>query len=61
MIDEIFDRHYQSARTQLNASLGDSLARLGKAVTNAFEVLNRIEYSEPWKVTRRRRRVRSAH
>jgi hypothetical protein len=61
MIDEIFDRHYQTARTHLNASLGEGLSRFGKAVSNAFEVLNRIEYSEPWKATRRRARVRRAH
>jgi len=50
MVDEIFDRHYQAGRTQLNASLLSAFAHLGQAFGNAFEVLNRIEYSAPWAV-----------
>jgi hypothetical protein len=48
MIDEIFDRHYQSGRSELNAALAGAFSRLGNAVGNAFGVLNRIEYSAPW-------------
>ena len=48
MIDEIYDRHYQDARNELNAALLRGIARLGSAVTNAFQVLNRIEYQAPW-------------
>jgi hypothetical protein len=48
MVDEIFDRHYQAGRTELNAAIADAIERLGMAVSNAFKVLNRIEYSEPW-------------
>ncbi|HVU30440.1 MAG TPA: hypothetical protein VHE36_08580 [Sphingomicrobium sp.] len=48
MIDEIFDRSYQSARDQLNSSILEGLSRLGTAVSNAFSVLNRIEYDAPW-------------
>jgi hypothetical protein len=48
MIDEIFDRHYREGRAELNASLGRGLARIGHAVSNAFNVLNRIEYNAPW-------------
>jgi hypothetical protein len=56
MVDEIFDRTYQQARSDLNASLGRSLASLGHAVGNAFNVLNRIEYQAPW--APRNKRVR---
>jgi hypothetical protein len=47
MIDEIFDRHYREGRAELNASLDRGLARLGHAISNAFKVLNRIEYNAP--------------
>ena len=48
MVDEIFDRHYQAGRTELNAAVSGEIERLGMGVSNAFKVLNRIEYSEPW-------------
>ena len=48
MIDENFDRHYQAGRAELNAGILKGLTRLGDAVSNAFNVLNRIEYSAPW-------------
>jgi hypothetical protein len=59
MIDEIFDRHYQAGRAQLNASLGNVFSRLGEAIGNAFAVLQRIEYSEPWNVKRKTARARA--
>jgi hypothetical protein len=48
MVDEIFDRQYRAGRNQLNAAIGDGLARLAHAVRNAFEVLVKIEYQAPW-------------
>ena len=45
MIDEIFDRHYQDGRKQMNDAIVTGLAGFGRAVAEAFEVLNRIEYS----------------
>jgi hypothetical protein len=48
MVDELYDRHYRESRAELNAVLARVIARLGAAVRNAFEVLNRIEYSAPW-------------
>jgi hypothetical protein len=57
MIDEIFDRHYQSGRNELNISLQTVFGRFGSAVGNAFKVLNRIEYSAPW--TAKPKRARS--
>lgn len=57
MIDEIYDRTYAASRAELNAAILGGLTRLGRAVGNAFEVLNRIEYQAPW--TAKARRVRS--
>jgi hypothetical protein len=48
MVDEIFDRHYQEARGELNAAIAGGLGRLGYAIRNAFEVLVNIEYEAPW-------------
>ena len=54
MVDEIFDRHYQAGRNELNATIAALFSRLGAAFGNAFKVLNRIEYSAPWTTTTRR-------
>jgi len=48
MIDEIFDRGYQSGRAQFNAALSNGIARLTGSVMDTFNVLNRIEYQAPW-------------
>lgn len=56
MIDEIYDRHYQESRAQLNGALLGAFERLGRAVVNSFEVLNRIEYSAPWVPSRKKAR-----
>ena len=56
MVDEIFDRHYQAGRAQLNAALGDLFGRLVKEIDNSFKVLNRIEYSAPWTAQPKRAR-----
>lgn len=54
MIDEIHDRHYQAGRAELNAALMNGFARFRRAVSNAFSVLNRIEYSAPWALKNQR-------
>jgi len=56
MVDEMFDRAYQTGRADLNAGVGALFAQLAKAVGNSFAVLNRIEYSEPWSPRRKRAR-----
>ena len=56
MIDEIYDRHYQEGRDQLNAALKAVVGRFVRAAANAFKVLQRIEYDAPW--TAKARRVR---
>jgi hypothetical protein len=56
MIDEIFDRHYQAGRDALNESIAGAVARFGRALGDAFEVLNKIEYDAPWAAKPRRAR-----
>lgn len=48
MIDEIYDRNFQARRAELNRAVADGLSRAARAVSNAFEVLQRIEYAAPW-------------
>lgn len=54
MVDEIYDRHYREGGAELNAVLLGALSRLAEAFSNAFKVLNRIEYSAPWTARPRR-------
>jgi hypothetical protein len=54
MIDQMFDRHYQSARADLNSALDLMFRHIGHAAGNAFRVLNRIEYNAPWLERRRK-------
>ena len=50
MIDELFDREYQARRSELNGAILRTLRSVANAFGNSFRVLNRIEYSSPWKV-----------
>lgn len=61
MMDEIFDRVYQDNRAELNASLNRAFGQLGRAIDNAFNVLQRIEYNSPWtpRTTRARAKARA--
>ena len=56
MVDEIYDRHYQAGRNELNAVLIGAATRFARAFGNAFAVLNRIEYSAPWALKQKRLR-----
>ena len=56
MIDEIFDRHYQDGRKEMNDVIVSGLAKFGRAVAEAFRVLNRIEYQAPWATSAKRAR-----
>jgi hypothetical protein len=49
MVDEIYDRQYQTGRKELNASLAAGLGRLAGSIGKTFEVLVNIEYQAPWK------------
>lgn len=44
MIDEIFDRHYQAGRADLNGGLSHLLGNLGKT----FDTLHDIQWKAPW-------------
>jgi len=48
MIDEMFDRLYQSRRSELNAGIAQTISRLWTATLKPFEVLHRIEFDAPW-------------
>ena len=49
MIDEHFDRGYQSGRTALNDGLDRGIARLTHSIAVGLEALNRIEFDAPWR------------
>jgi hypothetical protein len=58
MVDEIFDRNYQSARADLNDGLRVLFSGIGRAVGDSLKVLHRIEWSAPWEApTKPARRV----
>lgn len=48
MMDEIFDRTYQSGRAQLNDGIDSLVDRLSRTVLVAFDALNRIQFDAPW-------------
>lgn len=52
MMDEIFDRTYQSGRAGLNDGIDALSKTVSKGVLNAFCVLNRIEFNAPWRARR---------
>lgn len=56
MLDEIYDRDYQVGRDALTALIANGISRLGHAIGNAFQVLNRIEYQAPWTAKPKRAR-----
>jgi hypothetical protein len=56
MVDEIFDRHYQAGRDELNAAIASGFRTISRAIGNAFEVLNKIEYQAPWTASSKRAR-----
>lgn len=49
MMDENFDRTYQSGRKQLHAGIDAALERLRCGVLTTFATLNRIQFAAPWK------------
>ena len=48
MIDEIFDRHYQSGREDLHAGIDRLVHRVGTALGDTFETIRRVQYDAPW-------------
>jgi len=49
MLDEIFDRAYQSGRSSLNAGIDRGVSRIGHSVDKAFTALHRIQFAAPWR------------
>lgn len=49
MVDEIYDRTYQSGRTELHAGIDKAFAQLSRTIIGGFTVLNRIQFDAPWK------------
>jgi hypothetical protein len=54
MMDEIFDRNYQSGRAGLNRDLDRAFAKVGRALGDSLKVLHRIEWSAPWQADRKK-------
>ena len=57
MVDELYDRQYHAARSELNKAFLDFARGAAKAIGDTFAVLNRIEYSAPWAIKHRRTRA----
>lgn len=48
MVDENFDRTYQSGRADLNAGIDRAVIRLAKTISETLDVLHRVQWSAPW-------------
>ena len=48
MVDEIYDRSYQSGRAELNAGLDRAFSSIGRELTKSFAAIHRFEWSAPW-------------
>ena len=55
MIDEIFDRQYQSGRTELHAGIDRAVSNLGRSILTTFDALQRIQFAAPWTAQRSRK------
>ena len=49
MIDEHFDRSYQSGRAALNGGIDRGLGRLGRSIGAGLDALNRAQFDAPWR------------
>ena len=48
MMDEIFDRTYQSGRAELNAGIDRAVHKVARSLGASLKALHRIEWSAPW-------------
>ena len=48
MMDEIFDRNYQSGRAQLNDGIDRAVKHIADTLGASLRALHRIEWSAPW-------------
>lgn len=51
MMDEIFDRTYQSGRAELNDGIDRAVKSVGQTLGASLKALHRIEWSAPWSVS----------
>ncbi|QIK79477.1 hypothetical protein G7077_11755 [Sphingomonas piscis] len=58
MTDEMFDRDYQSARTDLNAGIDQAVAAFVSGLRQGFTALHHSQWQAPWERQSARRRVR---
>ena len=55
MIDEIFDRQYQSGRAQLNAGIDHLFGSIGRELGKSLAAVHRFEWNAPWLANARKR------
>jgi hypothetical protein len=48
MVDEIFDRGYQSGRAELNAGIDRAFASIGRELRKSLAAIHRFEWNAPW-------------
>lgn len=48
MVDEIWDRQYQSGRAELHGGLERLAARARRSVATTFEAIHAIQFDAPW-------------
>ena len=60
MVDEMFDRDYQSGRGTLNRDIDRGIAGFLNGLRSGYAALNRIQWSAPWPTKAARRRVKRA-
>ncbi len=53
MIDEIFDRQYQSGRKELHDGIDRLIQRAGRALAATFEAMHRVQFAAPWAKNKR--------
>lgn len=57
MVDELYDRSYQSGRAELHDGIHAGLLRLRDSITQTFELLHRIQFAAPWARDERRKDI----
>jgi hypothetical protein len=55
MIDEIFDRQYQSGRADLHAGIDRAVSSVGRSILTTFDAIQRIQFAAPWAPKRARK------
>ena len=65
MVDELYDRNYQSSRAALNQGFGDAVKAISRFFATTGRAIHRFEFDAPWNQPvaprKRARRARTAH